>query len=773
MKFGVGQPVPRTEDPRFLKGQGQYVDDITVPGQVHCYVLRSPHAHADIVGIDTEAATGAPGVLLVMTGADIAADGIAGVPHFVPPMAFGAPPPKFSPLHPILARDRVRHVGDPVALVVAETLDQAKDAAERITVDYKTLAAITSTADATSADAPKVWDETDRNIWFTLERGDRAATEAAFAKAAHVTRLNLINNRLICNAIEPRATIVSYLAATDHWTVWTESQAPHAQRTHYAKVFGKPESSFRVISPDVGGGFGMKNNLYAEDAMLIIAARRLQRPVRWTADRSESLVSDAHARDAVSDAELALDADGRFLAMRVKTNHAVGAYLGEAAVVPVGLGSTMYVGSYDLPVCHIEVNAVFTNTTQISPYRGAGRPEAGYVIERLVEAAAVETGIDSVELRRRNFIKPSAMPYQTAVQSIYDSGEFARVTDTATDLANVTGFAGRRAETEAAGKLRGLGITFFIEVGAPFNDRMQLYFDPAGGVTVAAGTHNHGQGHETIFAQMVSEWLGVPFDSVRLVQGDTDAVAYGRGTYGSRSATIGGSALKDAANQIVEKAGKMAAHLMEAAETDIEFADGTFTVAGTDKSIGIVQIAQTSFMPMGWPAEFGIGLEATGTFSPTNGNFPNGCHICEVEIEPDTGRVELVRYSAVDDCGTIINPLLFEGQLHGGLVQGIGQALCESAVYDPDSGQLLSGSFMDYCMPRADDLPWFTLDAIEIPCTSNPLGVKGVGEAGTVAAVPAVIHAILDALRPLGVDNIQLPATPLAVWQAIRDAKAA
>ncbi len=773
MKFGVGQPVPRTEDPRFLKGEGRYVDDVTLPGQVHAYVLRSPHAHADITAIDSAAAAAAPGVLLVMTGEDIPAEGVPGIPHFIPPMAFGAPPPKFSPTHPVLARRRVRHVGDPVACVVAETLDQAKDSAELIVVDYQILPAITATADATSPDAPQVWEQADNNTWFTIERGDKAATDAAFARAAHVTRLPLVNNRLICNAMEPRATIAAYAAATDHWTVWTETQAPHAQRTHYAKVFGKPEAHFRVISPDVGGGFGMKNNVYCEDVMVIIAARRLQRPVRWTADRSESLVSDAHARDAVSDAALALDAEGRFLAMRVKTNHAVGAYLGEAATVPVGLGSTMYVGGYDLPTCHIEVNAVFTNTTLISPYRGAGRPEAGYVIERLVDAAAVEMGIDPVALRRRNYIKQAAMPYQTAVGSIYDSGAFERVTDLATELADVSAFAARRAESAASGKLRGLGITFFIEVGAPFNDRMQVYFDPTGGVTVAAGTHNHGQGHETIYAQMISEWLGVPFESIRLVQGDSDAVAFGRGTYGSRSATIGGSALKDAADRIIDKAKKMAAHLMEAAEADIEFAEGTFTVAGTDKSIGIVQVAQASFMPMGWPAEFGIGLEATGTFSPSNGNFPNGCHICEVEVDRDTGHVALVRYSAVDDSGVIINPLLFEGQIHGGLAQGIGQALCECAVYDPDSGQLMSGSFMDYCMPRADDMPSFTLDDIEVPCTSNPLGVKGAGETGTVAAVPAVVHAILDALRPLGVDNIQMPATPLAVWQAIRQAQAA
>ena len=773
MKFGVGQSVPRTEDPRFLKGQGRYVDDIVLPGQVHAHVLRSPHAHAAVAAVDTAAAKAAPGVLLVMTGEDIPAEGVSGIPHFIPPMAFGAPPPKFSPTHPVLARGRVRHVGDPVACVIAQTLDQAKDAAELIVVTYEVLPAITATADATAPDTPRVWEEAEDNIWFTIERGDRAATDAAFASAAHVTRLSLVNNRLICNAMEPRATIASYVAATDHWTVWTESQAPHAQRTHYASVFGKPESCFRVISPDVGGGFGMKNNVYCEDVMVIIAARRLQRPVRWTADRSESLVSDAHARDAVSEAALALDEEGRFLAMRVRTNHAVGAYLGEAATVPVGLGSTMYVGGYDLPCCHIAVDAVFTNTTMLSPYRGAGRPEAGYVIERLVDAAAVETRTDPVALRRRNYITPAAMPYQTAVGSVYDSGAFARVTEAATALADVSGFAARRADAAANGKLRGLGITFFIEVGAPFNDRMQVYFDPAGGVTVAAGTHNHGQGHETIYAQMISEWLGVPFESVRLVQGDSDAVAFGRGTYGSRSATIGGSALKDAAEKIIDKAKKMAAHLMEAAEADIVFAEGAFTVAGTDKSIGILQVAQASFMPMGWPAEFGIGLEATGTFSPTNGNFPNGCHVCEVEIDRETGRVALVRYSAVDDSGVIINPLLFEGQIHGGLAQGIGQALCECAVYDPDTGQLMSGSFMDYCMPRADDMPSFTLDDIEVPCVSNPLGVKGAGESGTVAAAPAVIHAILDALRPLGVDNIQMPATPQAVWQAIRRAQTA
>jgi carbon-monoxide dehydrogenase large subunit len=516
----------------------------------------------------------------------------------------------------------------------------------------------------------------------------------------------------------------------------------------------------------------MKNNLFPEDAMCFLAARRLRRPVKWTADRAESHLSDSHARDAVTDAELALDADGRFLALRVDTNHAIGAYLGEAAPVPVGLGSTLYVGVYDLPAVHIKVNAVFTHTTFLGPYRGAGRPEAIYVVERLVDAAARETGIDPVDIRRRNYIPATAMPFETKVETVYDSGEFDKITDMALALSDQDGFDARRADSESRGKLRGLGFTYFIEVGAPFNERMEIYFDEGGGVSVVAGTHNHGQGHETIYAQMVSEWLGVPFDSVRLVQGDTDTAAYGRGTYGSRSVTVGGSALKAAADTVIDKAKRIAAHLLEAAEADIEFADGNLTVAGTDKSIGIVDVAKASFMPMGWPDELGIGLEATGSFSSGGGNFPNGGHVCEVEVDPDTGQVELVRYTGVDDSGVIINPLLFAGQIHGGIAQGIGQALCENMVYDQESGQLQSGSFMDYCMPRADDMPSFTLDDHAVPCTTNPLGVKGAGESGTVPAMPVIIHAILDALDACGVTDIDMPATPQCVWQAIQDAKA-
>jgi aerobic carbon-monoxide dehydrogenase large subunit len=773
MKFGIGQPVPRTEDPRFLKGEGCFVDDMNLPGQAYGYVLRSPHAHARLLSVNAAAAEAAPGVLLVLTGADIEAEGIDGIPSFIPPMAFDAPMPKASPKHPILARDRVRHVGDTVAFVVAETLEQAMDAAERIEVDYQPLPAIASTAGATDEDAPRVWDEVENNIWFTIERGDRAATDAAFEKAAHITRLSLNNNRVSANAMEPRSTIVSYMPATDHATIYTESQSPHAQRTHFSMVFGRPEHQFRVISPDVGGGFGMKNNLFAEDALCFLAARRLHRPVKWTASRSESLLSDCHGRDAMTEAELAIGQDGKFLALRIRTNHAVGAYLGEAAPVPVGLGSTLYVGVYDFEAVDIAVNAVFTNTTFIGPYRGAGRPEAIYVVERMVDAAARELGIDPVEIRRRNFIPAAAMPFETKVQSVYDTGEFDRLTDVSLALADYDGFQARRKDSTEAGKLRGLGMTYFIEVGAPFNDRMELYFDESGGVSIVAGTHSHGQGHATVYAQLVSEWLGVPFDSIRLVQGDTDTVPYGRGTYGSRSMTIGGAALRDAADKLIERARKIAAYLLEAAEADIEFGDGIFTVAGTDKSIGIVDVAKASFMPMGWPDELGIGLEATGSFSPTSGNYPNGCHVCEVEIDPETGKVEIMRYSGVDDSGVIVNPLLLAGQLHGGIAQGLGQALMEDVVYDPSSGQLQAGSFMDYCMPRADDMPSFTLDEVEIPCTTNPLGVKGAGESGTVPAIPVTIHAILDALSSHGVRNIDMPATPERVWRAMRQGKAA
>jgi carbon-monoxide dehydrogenase large subunit len=773
MKFGIGQPVPRSEDPRFLTGQGRYVDDLKPGGLAYGYVVRSPHANARLRAVKTDAAKRAPGVLAVFAGADIAAAGLGSIPPIISAQVFGAKQ-SVMPMHPILARDRVRHVGDPVAFVVAETQEQARDAAELVEVDYESLPAVATTGEATKQGAPLVWDGATNNVCFETQRGDKAATDAAFAKAAHTVRLHIVHNRISANTMEPRVSLADYRSASDQYTLWTSSQGPHGLRPVLAAiVFHKPATKFRIINPDVGGGFGMKGGVFPEDVLVVLAAQKLGRPVRWTADRTEALVSDTHGRDAVSDAELALDKDGKILGLRVRTDYGLGAYMSMASAVPAMLGSLMYTGVYDIPAVHIALRGVFSNSPWTGPYRGAGRPEASYVIERLMEAAARELKVDPVEIRRRNFVKPQAMPYQTKLMTVIDTGDFNRVTDEAIKLADIPGFEGRKRESAARGRLRGQGMIYFIEMAAPFSDRMEIRFDEVGDVTIVAGTHSHGQGHETTYAQMVHEWLGVPFERIRLVQGDTDTVSFGRGTYGSRSMTVGGSALKSAADQIIEKGKKAAAHILEAAESDIVFKDATFTVAGTDKKIAIQELAHRSFLPMGWPAELGVGLEATGTFTPSSNNWPNGAHVCEVEVDPETGRVELVRYACVDDSGVIINPLLFEGQIHGGLAMGIGQALMEDIAFDAKSGQMLSGSFMDYCMPRADDFPHFHTHDVEIPCKTNPLGVKGAGESGTVAATPAVVHAILDALRPLGVKDIAMPATPQRVWQAIQDAKRA
>jgi aerobic carbon-monoxide dehydrogenase large subunit len=766
-KFGIGQPVPRKEDPRFLEGRGRYVDDITRPGQAYGYVVRSPHAHARIGSVDGTQARAAPGVLAVLAGEDVVADGLGRIPCNVTAAAYGAPP-GYQALHPVLVRDRARHVGDPVAFVVAETLAQAKDAAELIEIDYEILPAVTSTADAAKPGAPLVWDDAAANICFAMERGSKAAAADAFEGAARIVEMSLVNNRLCANSMEPRASLGEYDEVSGRFTLHTSSQGPHKLRPFLARaVFHKTEADFRVICPDVGGGFGMKGSVYPEDVLVLWAARRTGRPVKWVAERAEGILSDNHARDAHCEAALALDQDGRFLGLKVAADYALGAYLSLNAAVPAGLGSLAYVNVYRIPAIHIAFKGVFTHTTATGPYRGAGKPEAVYVIERLIDRAAREMGIDPTELRRRNFIAPTSMPYKTPLNTVYDSGEFEAVMDKALAVADWQGFEARRAASRQAGKLRGRGLAYFVEIAAPFNDRMEVRLDESGNVAVVAGTHSHGQGHETVYAQMVSEWLGVGFDTVRVIQGDTDRVAFGRGTYGSRSMSIGGSSLKKATDIIVEKAREMASHILEAAPGDIEFSAGSFTVAGTDRSIALVEIAKRAHAPAGWPAQFGIGLEAVGSFAPTAPNFPNGCHVCEVEIDPETGKSEIVRYTAVDDSGLIINPLLFEGQIHGGIAMGIGQALLEKVEYDPESGQLLSGSFLDYAMPRADDMPFFDLDEHGSACKTNPLGVKGAGESGTVGAPPAIINAIIDALEPYGVADIEMPATPQRVWRAI------
>jgi carbon-monoxide dehydrogenase large subunit len=771
MKFGIGQPVPRTEDPRFLKGRGRYVDDLQPPSLAHGFVLRSPHAHARIKSIDASQAKRTPGVLAVLTGGDARADGLGLLPCTAPPVAFGGPPKAFMALHPILPNDRVRFVGDPVAFVVAETLHQARDAAELIRIDYEPLPAIASTSEAHKPGAPQVWQDASNNTWFSMERGDKALTDAAFARAAHVVSLKVVNNRLSANSMEGRTALAEYDPTSGKTTLHTSTQQPHKVRAGLAgAVFREPEMKFRVVSPDVGGGFGMKGGVFPEDALVAWAARKTGRPVKWVAERSEGIMSDTHGRDSVSEAQLALDDKGKFIGLRVSTNYCQGAYLTPSAGVPAGMGSMAYTNVYDIPAAHIALRAVYTNTTPVGPYRGAGKPESIYVMERLVDQAAAEMNIDPIEIRRRNLIRPAAVPYKTPLVLVHDSANYEAVMDMAIEAADWNGYAKRKAESRKRGLLRGRGVAYFMEICGPFNDRMELRFDENGSVTVVAGTHSHGQGHETVYAQMVSEWLGVDFHSVRVIQGDTDQVGFGRGTYGSRSMTIGGSALKNAADVLIEKAKKMAGHVLEASAGDIQFADGKFTVVGTDKSIGLVELARKSYAPMGWPAEFGVGLEAVGTFTPTRSNFANGCHVCEVEVDPDTGDAKIVRYIGVDDSGVIINPLLFEGQIHGGLAMGIGQALLEHVAFDPESGQNLSASFMDYCMPKAEHFSWFDMHELPDRCRSNPIGVKGAGESGTVGAPPTVINAIVDALRDRGVTDVPMPATPLRVWQAMQGA---
>ena len=768
MKFGVGQSVPRTEDPRFLKGSGRYVADIAPANLTHGYVLRSPHAHARIKSIEVAAAKAAPGVLLVLTGRDADAAKIGILPA-TPPIAFGGPAKAFNALHQVLARQRVRHVGDPVAFVVAETLHQARDAAELIQVEYEMLPAVIVTDAAAKPGAPLVWDEAPNNIWYALERGDKASTDAAFKNAAHVVTMRINNNRITANSMESRTALGEYDASMRRTTLHTSSQMPHKVRAGLAgAVFREPEVNFRVVAPDVGGGFGMKGGVYPEDVLVVWAARQVHRPVRWEAERSEGLLSDSQARDCISTASLALDAEGRFLGLRIETDFAQGAYLTASAGVPSGLGSLAYTNCYDIPAAYVSYRHVYTNTVPMGPYRGAGKPEAVYLMERLVDTAAREMNIDPAELRRRNYIKPASVPYKTPFTAVHDSANYEAVMDKALHLADWEGFAARRKQTEKNGKLRGRGMSYFMEIAAPFNDRMEVRFDENGTVTIVSGTHNHGQGHETVYAQMVVEWLGVDFHSIRMIQGDTDQVGFGRGTYGSRSMTIGGSALKHATEVLIEKAKKMAGHVLEASAGDINFAEGKFTVVGTDKSIMLVDLAKRSFAPVGWPAELGVGIEAVGTFTPTRSNFPNGCHVCEVEVDADTGKVEIVRYAAVDDSGVIINPLLFEGQIHGGIAQGIGQALMENVAFHPSTGQLLSGSFQDYAMPRAEDMPNFQLEELGDFCKSNPIGVKGAGESGTVGAPPAIIAAVVDALKDHGVTDIQMPATPARVWQAMQ-----
>lgn len=783
---GIGAPVRRKEDFRFLTGQGTYVDDINRPGQLHAVFLRSPHAHARLRGIDKTAAAAAPGVIAVFTGADMAADNVGSLPcGWLIHSRDGKP--MVEPPHPPLAVERVRYVGDHVAVVVAETRRQAQDAAELIDIDYEPLPAVASITEAMKPNAPQVWEQAPGNLCYDWEIGDRAAVDAAFAKAHHVTRLELVNNRLIPNAIEPRAAIGDYDPATGEHTLYTTTQNPHVIRLLMgAFVLHIPEHKLRVVAPDVGGGFGSKIFHYAEEAVVTWAAAKLRRPVKWVADRSESFVSDAHGRDHVTTAELALDQEGRFLAMRIDTLANLGAYLSTfAPSIPTYLYATLLAGEYKTPAIYCNVRALFTNTAPVDAYRGAGRPEATYVVERLVDAAARDLNMDPAEIRRRNFIPPDAFPYQTPVALLYDSGNYAGTLEMALKASDYAGFGARRAEAERRGRLRGIGLSAYIEacgiapsaVAGALGARAGLYesaqvrVHPTGSVTVFTGTHSHGQGHETTFAQVVADRLGIPVANVEIVHGDTNKIAFGMGTYGSRSLAVGGSALAKALDKIETKAKKIAAHMLEASEADIELKDGRLTVAGTDRSLSFGEIALQAYVPHNFPhEELEPGLDEQAFYDPKNFTFPAGCHVCEVEIDPETGVTEIVRFAAADDFGNVVNPMIVEGQVHGGIVQGVGQALLERCVYD-ERGQLVTGSYMDYCMPRASDVPSFEVLTQSTPCPHNPLGVKGCGEAGAIAAPPAVMNAIINALAPLGVRHLDMPATPEKVWKAIREAR--
>lgn len=768
----IGVPMLRVEDHRFLTGQGRYVDDIALPGMVHGVPLLSPYPHARVVSIDTAQALASPGVLAVLTGADLEQAGLGGMPPLFMPEDMGGPK-GYRTYRPLLVSDRVRCVGDRVAFVVAETVAQARDALELIEVEYDALPSVTALEDAAKDDAPQLWDGAPGNKCCVVMYGSEAETEAAFAQAAHVTVLHIENNRLSANSIEPRGAIGSHDASDGSYLLYTSSQNPHGARQMLAaNVFHISETMLRVVSPDVGGGFGMKADAYPEDGLVLWAAQVCGRPVKWIPSRSESIATDNHGRDQRVKAELALTAEGKILGMRVRSLQAFGAYVVSAAVAPLNFALRFVPGVYDVPA-YFGVNVgMFTNTSPTGPYRGAGRPEATYVCERLLDEAASQLGMAPHEIRRRNFIQPSQLPYATKTGFVYDSGDFPGLLAQCLVLSDADGFEARRRQSQAQGLMRGRGIGFFIEQGGIFNDQMTLRFDPSGGATILAGTHSHGQSHATVFSQLVSDWLALPMGSIRYVQGDTDKVAYGRGTYAARSSMIGGSALRLACDQLIEKARPVAAFLLKCEASTLVYEAGGYRTHDGEKHLPFVEAAKACFVKAGPLAQFGVGLEATGTWNTDPPNFPNGCHICEVEIDPQTGVVRVDRYNAVDDVGRALNPMICEGQIHGGVAQGIGQALLEHVVYDRESGQLISGSFMDYGMPRADDMPSFNLKMAEIPCKTNPIGVKAVGEAGTIGAPAAVMNAVMDALRPEGVDHLDMPATPVKVWQALQHGRA-
>jgi aerobic carbon-monoxide dehydrogenase large subunit len=770
-KFGIGQSIKRFEDPRLVRGEGRFHDDVNLPGQAYAVIVRSLHAHARIRSIDTTAAAAAPGVVAVFTGADLARDGL-GTMKMTLKRKRPDGSPMFAPAHRGLTQDRVRYVGDPIALVIADTLAQAEDAAELVRVKYDPLPSVTSTAEAVGG--PAVWDECADNVSNVFEAGDKEAAEAGLTGAAHVVRRRYVISRVHAQYMEPRGALGVYDPGEDRYTLHADVQYPHRVRNALASnIFQVPEHQIRVIVGDVGGAFGTKGWQYPEHKLVLWAARKVGRPVKWQCERREAIPADEHARDNVSEAELALDADGRFLSLRVRTLANVGAYVSSDRNLLATFSNVVtLVGVYVFPAAHVQVLSVLTNTNSTAPYRGAGRPEATYVIERLIDDAARELGMDRLELRQKNLIPASAMPYKTPLGVTYDCGDFPKSMARALVLADVAGFSSRRDASGKRGVLRGLAVVNAIERAAgPAPEFAEIRFAPSGSATVFMGTKSQGQGHETTFKQILHERLGIDPKEVRYIDGDTDRVAFGMGTMGSRSTVTGGTALWTAADKVIAKGKKIAAKMLEAAEADIVFSGGKFAVTGTDRAVALKEVARTAFQPAQLPAGLEPGLYETGTFAPKQDTWPNGCHVCEVEVDRDTGAVTLASYVIVDDVGTVINPLTLKGQIHGGVAQGVGQALMEQVVYEPESGQLLTASFMEYAMPRADSFCDIHIESSPVPTKLNPMGAKGAGEAGTVGALPAVINAVMDALAPLGVRDFDMPASSARVWQALQEAR--
>ena len=777
-KYGVGQPVRRTEDPRLLTGRGKFNDDVSRDGDAVGYVLRSPHAHADIRSIDTSRATGMPGVLAVLTGQDLADDGIGAFPG-PPPFFASLTKPDGSPLiYPpqyALTSDRARYVGDPIAFVVAETLEQAKDASEAIDIDYAPLPAVVGTAEAMNDGQVQLFDDVPKNFLFQAQIGDSDATSKAFDEAAHVASVRLVNQRIVQNSMEVRGAIGSYDTENGRYTIYTSNQNRHMLRDWIANAFLKCDPSLvRVLVDDVGGGFGMKTHPYPEQVLVLVAAKRLGRTVRWISERTEAFLSDLHGRDHISDSEIALDKEGKFLAVRVKTVANIGAYSCSAGVaVPTQIGPKILTSVYDIPHADVEVKCVVTNTAPVGPYRGAGRPEAVYVMERLVDVAAHDMGIDPVELRRRNLISKDQFPYTNAVGTTYDSGAFEDNMDMAAKMADWDGHAARRAEAHERGRLSGIAVSQYLETtaGNPTESAEVEVTDDT--VIVKVGTQPMGQGHDTSFMQLISEKLGVEFDQVHIDTSDSDNLPSGGGSHGSRTSHVGSVAAINSSDEMVRKGTLIASEMLETASVDVEYADGTFRVAGTDRTVTLFDVAKHARTSTTIPEELQGPLTGTDTHTIDSWSYPNGCHVCELEIEEDTGVIHIVRYTAMDDVGRVINPLLVAGQVHGGVAQGIGQAIMENTVYDPESGQMTSSSFMDYTMPRADDMPMIDLDTNEVPCLTNVLGVKGAGEAGALVAPPVLIAAITNALQEFDVSHIDMPATSERIWQLMQKPKAA